>query len=112
MDGYKLNRINNDVMRELTDVLRSVKDPRVTGMLTIVKVNVTNDLSFCDVYVSSIDGIEHAKEAVKGLKSASGFIRTELSHRLKIRKTPQLRFIADDSIEISSDIIKMLKDLN
>ena len=77
MASYKLNRTSEDILRELTAILRTVKDPRVngpqgTGMLSIVRVEVTNDMSYATVYISSMDGLEAAKEAVKGLKSAAG----------------------------------------
>ena len=113
MPGFKINRTAEDIHRELTDIMRSLKDPRVTStMLSIVKVDLTNDFSVCKIYVSSMDGIDKAKTAVIGLKSASGFIRRELSLRLRLRHTPELRFIADDSIEYSADISKKLKSLD
>ena len=96
----------------LTDIFRSLKDPRVTScLLSIVRVELTNDFSVCKVYVSAMEGIEHAQNAVKGLKSAAGYIRHELSLRLRLRHTPELRFIADNSIEHSADISKLLDSL-
>lgn len=98
-------------MRELTAIFRELKDPRIDPMISIVKVDLSNDLSHCKVYVSCLEGIEKAKESVKGLKSASGFIKRELFHRLKIRKSPELHFIADDSIEQSAEFNKKLGEL-
>lgn len=98
-------------MRELTAIFRELKDPRIDPMISIVKVDLSNDLSHCKVYVSCLEGIEKAKESVKGLKSASGFIKRELFHRLKIRKSPELHFIADDSIEQSAELNKKLGEL-
>ena len=78
MSGHRLERITEDIKRELTAIFRELKDPRITQtMLSIVKVEVTGDLSLCKVYVSAIDGMEKAKEAVLGLKFASGYIRQE-----------------------------------
>ena len=92
MSSYRLDRTSEDIMRELTAILRHVKDPRVSGMLSIVRVEVT-------------------KSAVKGLTSAQGFIRHELGTALHLRHTPELRFVADDSIAYSAGIAKTLLDL-
>lgn len=112
MANHKLSRTTEDIKRELSAVLREVKDPRVSGaFVSIIRVEVTNDLSYCTVYISAIEGMERAKEAVKGLKSAQGFIRSELAHRLTIRHVPELIFKATDSIEYSANISRMLHDL-
>jgi len=111
MGNFKIERLNEDIKRELTDILRSVKDPRVDKMLTIVKVDLSGDQSYCKVYVSSMEGMDKAKESVKGLTSAAGFVRRELGLRIDMRRSPELRFIADDSIEHSADIAKKLNDL-
>lgn len=112
MAGHKIERITEDIKRELTAIFRELKDPRVTeAFVSIIRVEVTNDLSYCTVYISAIEGMERAKEAVKGLKSASGFIRKELGARLKIRHTPELIFKATDSIEYSANISRILNNL-
>ena len=97
--------------RELSDIMRSLKDPRITGLISIVKMDLASDLSHCRVYVSSMDGLDAAKSAVKGLESASGFIKRELNSRMKLRRLPDFKFIADDSIAHSADITRMLDDL-
>jgi len=113
MGSFRVNRISEDVKKELTNVMRQLKDPRInTGLITIVRVEVTSDLSYATVYVSSLNGIEGAKEAVEGFKSAAGFIRREVCKKVKMRRSPEFRFIADDSIEYSAGIYKMLDDLN
>ena len=112
MAGFKLNRINEDVRRELMDILRNMKDPRISGgMISIVRVEVTNDLSHFKVYISALEGMEKAKEAASVLGKASGFIRHELMNRLELRKVPELHFIADDSIEHSADIQRILREI-
>lgn len=111
MPSHRSGRINEDVKRELTDILRTVKDPRVSGMLTIVRAEVSSDLSYATVRISAMEGIEQARQSVKGLSSASGYIRRELGKRLQLRKVPELRFVADDSIEYSADIARILKEL-
>lgn len=108
MASVKLGRITQDVKRELTEILRDVKDPRVSKMLSVIKVDVTNDLSHCKVYVSALEGSEKTVESVKGLKNAQGYIRKELANRLSLRKTPELHFVADDSIEYGARINQIL----
>ncbi len=111
MASYRAPRTEEDMKRELSDILRSLKDPRITGLLSIVKLDLSRDLSHCKVYISSMDGLEAAKNAVKGLQSASGFIKRELNARMKLRKLPEFTFIADDSIAHSAQISQMLQKL-
>ena len=112
MAGYRVGRVSEDIKREIVAVIRELKDPRVRDkILTVVRVDVSSDLSFAKVYVSSMSGIEDAKEAVKGLTSATGLIRREVGSKLHLRKTPELKFIADDSIEHGMNIVKMMDDL-
>lgn len=111
MAGFRINRVNEDVKRELTDIMRQLKDPRITSLLTIIKVDVSNDLSHCKVYISSLEGLDKAKEAVKGLTSANGYIKHEINSRLKMRRVPDFHFIADDSTEYSANISKKLYEL-
>lgn len=113
MSGHRIERTTEDIKRELTAIFRELKDPRVQGVfLSIVRVDVTNDLSYCTVQISAIEGMDKAKEAVKGLKSAAGFIRRELAHRLRLRYVPELIFKATDSIEYSANISRILNDLD
>lgn len=98
-------------MRELTAIFRKLKDPRVQGMISIVRVEVSRDLSYCTVYISAMEGMDYAKEAVKGFKSATGFIRHELGERLSLRKIPELTFRATDSIEHGANISRILNEL-
>lgn len=113
MAGHKLQRNSEDIKRELTAILRIVKDPRVKDkFITIVRVDVSNDLSQAKVYISSMDGLNAAKEAVKGLKAGEGFIRSEMGKRLKLRKVPAFVFIATDSIEYSANISRILNELD
>lgn len=111
MPGYKTDRIASDIQRELASILPSIKDPRVSKLLSIVKVDVSSDLSLARVYISSIEGTEATLSSVKGLASAEGFIKRELSKSLKLRKMPELKFIADDSIAHSAHIMDILNSL-
>ncbi len=111
MPNFKNSRTAEDIKREITAILRDLKDPRIDKMLTVIRADLSGDMSFCKVYVSSFEGLERAKESVKGLKSAEGYIKRELFSRLKLRKAPSLVFIADNSTEISAEISKKLNDL-
>ncbi|QNK39559.1 MULTISPECIES: 30S ribosome-binding factor RbfA [Caproicibacter] len=111
MAGHKMGRVTEDIKRELTAILRELKDPRVQGLISIVRVDVTNDLSYCTVYISAMEGMDQAKKAVVGLKSAAGFIRHELGSRLSLRKIPEILFKPTDSIEYSANISRILNDL-
>ncbi len=113
MAGHRMGRTTEDIRREMTAILREMKDPRISdAMVSVMRVDVTNDLSYCSVYVSSMYGMDKSKEAAKALKNAAGFIRKELGHRLKLRHVPAPLFYATDSIEYSANINKILLDLD
>lgn len=107
MATNRINRINEDIQRELAALLRTVKDPRVQGLISITRVDTTADLRYCRVYVSALDQSD-IKEVVKGLKSAAGYLRRELGHALTLRYTPELQFLADDSIERGVRMVTMI----
>ncbi len=110
MPNFKNSRTAEDLKREIAAIIRELKDPRVREtMLTVMRVETAADLSYAKVYVSSMTGLEGAKNAVKGLQSATGYIRRELSARLHIRKSPELKFIADDSVRESIEMFEKLK---
>ncbi len=112
MPSFKNNRMAEDIHRELTDIVRQLKDPRISSMLSVVRVELSGDGSHCKVYISSLLGMEDARNSVKGLRSAAGFVRRELFSRLKMRKSPEILFIADDSIEKGAQITRRLNDMN
>lgn len=109
--AFKINRLTEDIRRELSDVMHMLKDPRIQGLISIVKVDLSGDESYCKVYVSSLDGMEAAKRAVEGLNNASGFIRREIGRRVEMRRSPEFKFIADNSIEYSAKIAEKLNHL-
>ena len=112
MASNRIDRINDEIQRELAAQIRSLKDPRVSenGMVSITRVDTTNDLRYARVYVSVLDkGRE--KDVLKGLKSASGFLRRELGHALQLRCTPELQFIGDDSIQHGAHILEVLRQV-
>ena len=112
MPGFKMGRVTSDIKIALSDILREVKDPRVSKLLSIVKLDVSGDMSYAKVYVSAIEGREKTAESVKALKNAAGYIRRELGAKLKLRKVPELRFVADDSIEISANISRIVNSFD
>lgn len=108
MASNRIDRINTEIQRELSELLRSVKDPRVSGtMLTVTHVDTTSDLRYARVYISAMDRTGD-KDFMRGLKSASGWLRRELGQRLTLRYTPELQFFADDSIAYGAHILDML----
>lgn len=112
MPSKRIGRVNEDVKRELSDIFRSLKDPRVSPLLSVVRVEVSGDLSLAKVYVSVMGDETAMQNTVKGLASAAGYIRRELGRRLSLRKTPELKFIADGSIAHGAHIAQILDSLD
>lgn len=113
MANHRADRMSEDIQRELSAIMREMKDPRVhDGILSIVRCDMAHDLSFCRVYISSMNGLDTAKRAAAALKNAQGFIRRELGTRLKLRYAPVLAFEATDSIEYSANISRILMDMD
>ena len=111
MASNRISRINEEIQRQLSADIRRLKDPRVSGsgMVSVTRVDTTGDLRYARVYVSALDK-SREKEVLKGLKSASGFLRRELGRALQLRYTPELQFIADDSIQPGAHILEVLRD--
>ena len=110
MGSHRLGRIEEDIKRCLAEIVRNLKDPRISKLLSIIRVEVSGDLSYAKVFVSAIEGYEKTVESVKGLKSAEGYIKRELNANLKLRKIPALNFVADNSIEHGAHIAKIIED--
>lgn len=110
MASVKLGRLSEDVKKELCRIFLELKDPRISKMLSIIKLDLSNDLSHCKVYVSAVEGTAKTEESIVGLKSAASFIRHEVASRVKLRKTPEFHFIADDSIAYSANINRILNE--
>ena len=110
MASTRINRINEEIQRELSSLFRTLKDPRVQGgMLTITHVDTTSDLRYCRVFVSVLTK-EQEKDVMRALRSAGGYLRRELGAALRLRYTPELQFLADDSIEYGAHILEVLRD--
>ena len=110
--SIKNNRINNEVMRELSVIIRDeVKDPRIDPLLSVTRAEVTPDLQFCKCFVSTLGSSDMLDESIAGLKSAEGFIRRELAHRVNLRKTPEIQFVADRSMEYAMEMSRKIEEL-
>ena len=112
MASNRIGRINEELQRELSDLIRSLKDPRVQqSMVSVTKVEATGDLRYAKVYISVLDK-DKAREVLKGLKSAGGFLRREIAGRLQLRYTPELVFVEDDSIAYGARMFDLLMSLD
>ena len=111
-NSIKNTRINQEVMRELSSIIRNeLKDPRIELMTTVTDVRVAPDLKTCKVYISVLADEEGQKNTLAGLKSAEGFIRSLLAKNLNLRNTPALTFLADHSIEYGVQMTKLIEDV-
>ena len=112
MANNRIERTNDDIQRVLANLLRNIKDPRVANsMISITDVKTTGDLRYSQIYISVLN-IENEKELMKGLKSASGYLRHELGSILDLRYTPELQFHLDKSIEQGAHISKIINSLD
>ena len=108
----RLNRINEELKKELSQVLNyELKNPNVTGMLSVTRVKITPDFKYAKVYVSILNS-KNIKRTMEGLKESSGFLRSKLAKTINLRITPELVFELDDSLEYGARIDSILKDLN
>ncbi|MBE6795432.1 MAG: 30S ribosome-binding factor RbfA [Ruminococcaceae bacterium] len=113
MGTYKQNRTAEDIKREIAAIVRELKDPRVSEhLISVARAEVSGDLSYVKVYVSAVEGIDVAKQATKALTGATGLVRREIGKRLGLRKTPEIKFVADNSIEYGMNIVKKLEEIS
>ena len=112
MASNRKGRINEELQRELSTLIRTLKDPRVQqSMVSVTKVEATGDLRYAKVYISVLDK-DKSKETLKGLRSAGGFLRREIGSRLQLRYTPELVFEEDDSIAYGAKMFDLLRSLD
>ena len=111
MAGYKIDRITSDIRIALSELFRDLKDPRIKTVVSVVNVTVTKDLKFAKAYISVFGDEATQKGVMDALKSASGFIRREIGHRINLRATPEFTFVLDNSIEYGAHINEVLKNL-
>lgn len=111
MASNRINRINEEIMKELSSLLRTVKDPRVQEtMISITRVETTPDLRYTKVFVSFLQE-DKVKSAMQGLKSAGGYLRRELGHNLQLRYAPEIVWAQDDSIVYGAKMLKLINSL-
>ena len=110
MASNRMGRINEEIQRELASLIPNVKDPRVTGMISVTAVETTPDLRYAKAYISVLDK-ENGERVLKGLRSASGWLRRELGSALRLRYTPELVFQLDDSIDKGAHILELLRSV-
>lgn len=107
----RLGRIDEEYKKELSQIIGyELKNPNVTGLISVTKVKVTSDLKYAKVYVSILNS-KNIKDTLAGLKKSSGYIRSELAKRVNLRNTPELIFELDDSIEYGAKIDSILKEI-
>ena len=111
MASNRIGRINEEIQRELSALIPTVKDPRVTGLISVTRVETTGDLRYSKIWLS-VMGMRDEKEFKKGLKSASGWLRRELGSAMNLRYTPELVFEIDHSIEYGAHISQLINSLD
>ena len=110
--SIKNTRVNTEVQRELSNIIRNMKDPRVAPWTSVVAAEVAPDLKTCKVYISVLGDGKAQEDTIRGLESAEGYIRRELAHTLNMRNTPEIRFILDQSIEYGFNMSKKIDEVN
>ena len=111
-NSVKNTRINGEVLKELSNIIRSeIKDPRINPMTSVVAVEVAPDLKTCKAYISVLGDEKSQKDTVTGLKSAEGYIRRQLAKTVNLRNTPEIRFILDQSIEYGINMSKLIDEV-
>ncbi|MFV0440563.1 MAG: 30S ribosome-binding factor RbfA [Lachnospirales bacterium] len=109
----RINRINDEIKKEISKLINyEVKDPRLEAFITVVSVDTTNDLYYCKIYISVFGDENTQKQVLEGLKSAKGFIRRELARRINLRKTPELTFVIDDTLEQAMKIDNIINKIS
>ena len=111
-NSVKNTRINGEVLKELSNIIRSeIKDPRINPMTSVVSVEVAPDLKTCKAYISVLGDEQSQKDTITGLKSAEGYIRRELARTVNLRNTPEIKFILDQSIEYRINMSKLIDEV-
>ncbi|MCR5733068.1 MAG: 30S ribosome-binding factor RbfA [Lachnospiraceae bacterium] len=112
-NSIKNVRINSEVMKELSNIIRSgIKDPRISKVTCVTDVSVAPDLKTCKVWISVLGDEEERERTMEGLKSAEGYIRHELASALNLRYTPEIRFLSDTSTEYGMRMSKLIDEVN
>lgn len=113
MNEKRINRISEEVKKVVSDLIQNqIKDPRISGMPSVNKVDVTKDLRFAKIYISVLGNEEDKESTIKGLESAKGYIRKEIGHRIQLRHVPEPIFYLDESIEQALYMSKLIEEVN
>ena len=111
-NSVKNTRINGEVLKELSNIIRSeIKDPRINPMTSVASVEVAPDLKTCKAYISVLGDEKSQQDTIAGLKSAEGYIRRELARTVNLRNTPEIKFILDQSIEYGINMSKLIDEV-
>ena len=111
-NNTRISRINDEIMKEISQIIRSeVKDPRISTMTSVIRVDTTTDLKYCKVFVSVLGNDEEKQNVMKGLKNASGFIRHLIAERVNLRFTPELQFKLDESTEYAIHMNQLMEQV-
>lgn len=111
-NSVKNTRINGEVLKELSNIIRNdIKDPRINPMTSVVSVDVAPDLKTCKAYISVLGDGKSQQDTITGLKSAEGYIRRQLAKTVNLRNTPEIRFILDQSIEYAVNMSKLIDEV-
>ena len=111
-NSVKNTRINGEVLKELSNIIRSeIKDPRINPMTSVVSVEVAPDIKTCKSYISVLGDEKSQQDTIAGLKSAEGYIRRELARTVNLRNTPEIKFILDQSIEYGINMSKLIDEV-
>ncbi|MBD5116921.1 MAG: 30S ribosome-binding factor RbfA [Ruminococcaceae bacterium] len=112
MANHNIARLTEDVKREISTAMTQLKDKHIAnGLVTVTDVEITNDLSYCKVYVSALGGGEKTEEAVNVLQKAEGFFKKRINARIKMRKMPEITFVADKSLDYYEKINNIITKL-
>ena len=112
MNSIKNTRVNTEVLRELSNIIRNeIKDPRIHPMTSVMAVEVAPDLKTCKAYISVLGNQEAQEETMAGLKSAESYVRRQLARNLNLRNTPEIRFLLDQSIEYGVHMSKLIDEV-
>ena len=112
-NSIKNTRINEEVLRELSNIIRGeIKDPRINPLTSVVAVEVAPDLKTCKAFISVLGEEDSQQATLAGLKSAEGYIRSKLAKNINLRNTPEIRFVLDQSIEYGVNMSKLIDDVN
>jgi ribosome-binding factor A len=112
-NNHRISRINDEILRELSQILRAeVKDPRISAMTSVIRVDTTPDLKYCKAYISVLGSDEEKESVMKGLKNANGFIRHQIAQRINLRFTPELIFKLDESTEYAVRMNQLINEIS